>query len=291
MPRDVEIKIEDLNRRWIKGDIIPDIDRESFFRPRRNRVKKKKRLKTRYVEKQNKTTSQPDSKIYFTQIIKDRPTRIEEEKLSKSTKNSNQEIKDSTDILDSYSPYIYAELLKENNTSDTTNETDYSDEYIEVYDATTEAVELVTLEVAVVDSSANNDSDEKVNKTQDAFLPYIPLSGIDFEFDITAIGEDIIEKENDTIVTDYDDLTPYPRQETASLSLKSEPWAFPVLVVGSSVLSLLVLYHATVIFSLTWPLSLSSHCLLVSMMMATISTMMLTLTPTTTLCTTIRQRV
>jgi len=100
-----------------RGNVIADIDRESFMKPRKTRVRKKQKLKTKFQDKRNQTSYKPESKIYFTQIIKERPSEVNDRNVSKRKKLNSQEIKDTTDMLDSYSPYIYAELLKENKTN------------------------------------------------------------------------------------------------------------------------------------------------------------------------------
>ena len=301
LPRDVEIQIEDLNRRWERGNVIADIDRESFMKPRKTRVRKKQKLKTKFLDKRNQTSHKPESKIYFTQIIKDRPVEVNDRKLSKRRNENSQEINDTTDMLDSYSPYIYAELLKENKTNfvlidDLTDNNINATESvivneIEVYDntdiietETTESdpeVNMVTLEVAVVDSI---DLLEQESNNSDDFLPFIPPSaGIDFEteYDLTVIGE-AAQNESQEI----GDQTPFSRQEHQyELSLKPESWAFTGLVVSGCLLCLLLLYECSVLFSVLAPLSLSSHCLVMSLSLSTISALLLTLSPNPVICT------
>ena len=298
IPRDVEIQIEDLNRRWERGNVIADIDRESFMKPRKTRVRKKQKLKTKFLDKRNQTSYMPESKIYFTQIIKERPSEVNDRNVSKRKKQNSQEIKDTTDMLDSYSPYIYAELLKENKTNfvlieDLTdnninatesvivNEIDLYDNTVplETTESDTEA-NMVTLEVAVVDSF--DLQDQESNSTDD-FLPFIPPSaGIDFEtdYDLTMIGED---SGNESGLVG--DQTPFSREELShSVSLRAESWAFTALIVSGVLLCLLILYEASVMFSLLAPLSLSSHCLMMSLMLSTISATLLTLSPSPILC-------
>jgi len=261
IPREVELKIENLNRKWVDGDVIPDIDREAFFKPRKTRIKKRQRLKTRFIDRENESKS--ESKIYFTQIIKDRPKIDKMKKKKKETKFKKTKTRTSepkgTNILDSYSPYIYAELLKENNTVDdldtretttissstlslvtVTEQIDVSEdttqplvkeeeEEEEILEEAVETVETVTLEVAVVDNR-----EEKNSKPSDSFLPFIPPSGINFEldtydlYDFTVIGEDA---ENDS---DYEEVSPFSRQESSHVSVRNESWAVPVLVIGAS---------------------------------------------------------
>ena len=309
IPRDVEVQIEDLNQRWEEGNTIADIDRDSFIRPRKTKVKKKQRLKTRFRDRRNETKS--DSKIYFTQIIKDRPMRIEEEKLSKSKKYANQEINDTTDILDSYSPYIYAELLKENQTNyvvieNLTNKNSNKsvsvieneiDVYVQTHEETTENIrdeDMVTLEVAAIDSVEERDTSEAENKT--GFLPFVPPSGIDFEIDytFTAIGDDEDEDDEDYDINaniTSDEMSLFPSHETTPsprVTLKTDSWAFPVMIVGGSVLCLLIMYEVTVLFSISPPLPFTSHCLMVGLIMCSTSTMLLATSPTSTLCATTR---
>ena len=298
IPRDVEIQIEDLNRRWERGNVIADIDRESFMKPRKTRVRKTQKLKTKFLDKRNHTSNKPESKIYFTQIIKDRPVEVNDRKVSKRKKQNSQEINDTTDMLDSYSPYIYAELLKENKTNfvlieDLTDNNINATESvivneIDVYEntdiiETTESdieANMVTLEVAVVDSF--DSTEQEPNRTDD-FLPFIPPSaGIDFEteYELTMIGED---SGNET--GELGDQTPFSREELAhTVSLRAESWAFTAIIVSSVLLCLLILYEASVLFSLLAPLSLSSHCLMMSLMVSTVSAMFLTLSPSPMVC-------
>ena len=298
IPRDVEIQIEDLNRRWERGNVIADIDRESFMKPRKTRVRKKQKLKTKFLDKRNQTSYMPESKIYFTKIIKDRPVEVNDRNVSKRKKQNTQEIKDTTDMLDSYSPYIYAELLKENKTNfvlidDLTdnninatesvfvNEIDLYEntDLMETTESDTEA-NMVTLEVAVVDSF---DIQDQESDSTDDFLPFIPPSaGIDFEteYDLTMIGEDSGNESGQ-----LGDQTPFSREEaTPTVSLRAESWAFTAIIVSGVLLCLLILYEASVLFSLLAPLSLSSHCLMMSLMVSTISATLLTLSPSPILC-------
>ena len=299
IPRDVEIQIEDLNRRWERGNVIADIDRESFMKPRKTRVRKTQKLKTKFLDKRNQTSYKPESKIYFTQIIKDRAVEVNDRKVqSKRKKQNSQEINDTTDMLDSYSPYIYAELLKENKTNfvlieDLTDNNINATESvivneIDLYENTdiTETTEsdieanMVTLEVAVVDSF---DLQEQESNGTDDFLPFIPPSaGIDFEteYELTMIGED---RGNES--GELGDQTPFSREEHGhSVSLRAESWAFTAIIVSSVLLCLLILYEVSVLFSLFTPLSLSSHCLVMSLMVSTIAAMLLTLSPSPLLC-------
>ena len=215
----------------------------------------------------------PESKIYFTQIIKDRPVEVNDRNVSKRKKENTQEIKDTTDMLDSYSPYIYAELLKENKTNfvlidDLTdnninatesvivNEIDLYEntDLMETTESDTEA-NMVTLEVAVVDSF---DIQDQESDSTDDFLPFIPPSaGIDFEteYDLTMIGEDSGNESGQQL----GDQTPFSREElTHKVSLRAESWAFTAIIVSGVLLCLLILYEASVLFSLLAPLSLSS---------------------------------
>ena len=298
IPRDVEIQIEDLNRRWERGNVIADIDRESFMKPRKTRVRKTQKLKTKFLDKRNQTSYKPESKIYFTQIIKDRPVEVNDRKVSQRKKQTSQEINDTTDMLDSYSPYIYAELLKENKTNfvlieDLTdnninatesvivNEIDLFEntDIIETTESDIEA-NMVTLEVAVVDLF---DSQEQESNRTDDFLPFIPPSaGIDFEaeYDLTLIGEDSGNESEE-----LGDQTPFSGQEhTFTVSLRPESWAFTAIIISGVILCLLILYEASVLFSLLSPLSLSSHCLMMSLTVSTISAMLLTLSPSPMIC-------
>ena len=309
IPRDVEIQIEDLDRRWERGNTIADIDRDSFLKkPRKTRVRKKQRLKTKIQDKRNQT-SRPESKIYFTQIIRDRPvSRPDGAPPGESRKQSGREINHTTDILDSYSPYIYAELLKENKTnfvvmedltekrnsteSVVVNEIDvYEEVEEEILDSDVAADEaMVKLEVAVVDSVDYHQDRRGTNHTS-SFLPFIPPSGINFEddFEFTVIGdtpelsEGSGDSDNDSFA--FGDFTPFSRPERgAGLRLRSAGWAVPAVGVAGAVVALLAAYELSVLVSLSAPLPLTSHCLLAALLLAAAAAALLTLAPSPLVC-------
>lgn len=286
VPRDVEIQIEDLNRRWQDENIINSKERESLGSSlKKTRLRKKAPSKRERFDgtHNNATHNVPESKIYFTQIIHRRPDNIVRETFSRRQKNSHQQHHHTTDILDNYSPFIYAELLKENETnfvvvedlsknnsseSIVMNEIEiYQDEKVE--DVTNEKAEseFVTLEVAIEDSSDEISLKETTNSS-DTFLPYIPLSGNGFEedFEMTVIGDGEEEGAASNTSFEFGDVTAFNGDEPSlTVALKEENWAFPILILSGCFASVVVLYQCSVMFSLVNPLTFSSHTLLLGM--------------------------
>ena len=279
VPRDVEIQIEDLNRRW--QDEINVEEREtlgSSFKKTRLRKKVPSKRQRFHEKRQNASHNNvPESKIYFTQIIHRRPDNIVRETFSRRQKNPHQQHHHTTDILDNYSPFIYAELLKENETFVLVEDLSKNNESesvvvneIEIYQeedydeaSPTERnadSDLVTLEVAI------EDTEESSNSTSDTFLPYIPLGGMDAEedFEMTVIGDS--EKEgagasNNSF--EFGDVIAFNGDEPGLfVTLKEEKWAFPVLILSGCLASVVVLYQCSVMFSLLSPLTFSSHTIL-----------------------------
>ena len=263
VPRDVEIQIEDLNRRWEDGNIIPNIDRDTFFDSKKKVRSKRKKQKLKKLDEDEE--KEPESKIHFTQIIRNRGKYG-------NGHHRNQKIHQ-TDILDNYSPFIYAELLKENQTNyvvveDLTEDNDDEEQVnktsavliseIDVFDETTEKVvdsELVTLEVAQEDSIKHSTE----SNTDDKFLPYIPPGVVDDyqeEFELDVIGDDE-NVNNDTY--EFGDVIFFTGDEPIRVTLKSDSWAFPILIISGCFASTILIYQSSVMFSLASPLTFTSH--------------------------------
>ena len=298
IPTDVEVQIEDLKRRWENGNRIPDIDRDTFMLPRKTRYRKKQKLITRF-ENPEDTENETESKIYFTKIIRKTPTvkdPVKEEK-----QNSSSAVEKVSDLLDKYSPFIYAELLKENDTSLAGEEDSKASQSvvvnkIDVYKNEGELElsenidyeeeedidnDMVTLEIAMVDTIAYRNSSEATAESG-AFLPFIPPSGdIEAEYEI-GLEADLSEtnaSENQTeLTTRVRDSDPF------RVELRSSSWAFPVLVVSCSLLCLALCYQCCVIFSIFPALSTTSHCLVVGIILSLLSSLLLTTRPTPLLC-------
>ena len=300
IPTDVEIHIEDINRReWQKGNWISDKEEETFPYPRKTRFRKKQKLKTRFQNQEDRDKT--ESKIYFTEIIRKRPrgeVPAKDNKKVSALNTSNEQ--EQADLLDKYSPFIYAELLKENETSfavleDLTGEDSthnesvaikkldvYSDEPLEMSENIVEVDDdMVTLEVAMVDTIVykNNTSDN----TSHGFLPFIPPSGIDFEAEYELGGPPGSEADNGTDLSE-DLITLMTDSDPFRVTLKKSRWSFPCLVVSGSLLSLLVCYECSVIFSLLPGLPASSHCLVLSLCLSLLTCLLLTTEPTPLLC-------
>ena len=297
IPTDVEVQIEDLKRRWENGNRIPDIDRDTFMLPRKTRFRKKQKLITRY-ENPADIEDETESKIYFTEIIRKTPSVKDAAKEEKQ--NSSSGVDKVNDLLDKYSPFIYAELLKENDTSvpdedDTKTSQSVVVNKIDVYNnegqlELSENIDyeeeedidndMVTLEIAMVDTIAYRNSSEDTTDSG-GFLPFIPPSELDFEAEyeigLEAGSENVSENETD-LTTRVADSDPFRVQ------LRDSDWAFPVLVLTSSLLSLVICYQCGVIFSLLPSLSTSSHCLVVGIILSLLSSLLLTTQPSPLLC-------
>ena len=303
IPTDVEVQIEDLNRRWEDGNKIPDIDRETFMLPRKiTKFRKKQKLTTRY-ENPEDSDDEAESKIYFTEIIRKTPAvkkAAKEEKPEEKLAGSSAGEKVS-DLLDKYSPFIYAELLKENDTSvagkeDTKASQSVVVNKIDVYnDGNLELSEnidyeeeedidadLVTLEIAMVDTIAyRNGSEDTTDRA--GFLPFIPpsvLEDIEPEYEVGLE----VETENGTSGAEPDLTTRVTQSDPFRVQLKDLAWAFPVMVTCGSLLSLLLCYQCSVIFSLLPSLSTTSHCLVLGLLLSLLSSLLLTTTPTPLIC-------
>ena len=311
LPPDIEIHMEDIKRRdWQDDNWIRDIEKAVHVNPRKTRFRKKQKLKTRYENQEDEDKT--ESKIYFTQIIRGRPSvdlvnkkkRAPTESLNDSQKRMNSsEQQNDNDLLDKYSPFIYAELLKENETSDsgleeleTLTKQDGESVVINKVDVfntepfeTSENIDyeeeeevdndMVTLEVAMVDtiSYKSNSSDTISN----VFLPFIPPSGINFEYEI----DDSSEEESDNQTDLSEEMTTYiTNMDPFRVSLKSSSWSFPVLVVSASLLCLVVCYEFSVIFSLLPTLSTTSHSLVLGLSLSIFTSLILTTEPTPVLC-------
>ena len=301
IPTDVEVQIEDLNRRWENGNKIPDIDRETFMLPRKTKFRKKQKLITRY-ENPEDSEDETESKIYFTEIIRKSPTVKDpgKEEKQEEKQNSSLAAEKVNDLLDKYSPFIYAELLKENHTSvggqdDTqasqsvvVNKIDvYSDGNLELSENIDYEEEedidsdLVTLEIAMVDTIKYRNSSEETTD-QSGFLPFIPPNVLDIEAEYEVGLE--FDTENVSSVSDPDLTTRVTDSDPFRVQLKESAWAFPAMVTCGSLLSLVICYQCSVIFSLLPSLSTTSHCLVLGSLLSLLSSLLLTTQPTPLIC-------
>ena len=300
IPTDVEVQIEDLNRRWENGNKIPDIDRDTFMLPRKTKFRKKQKLITRF-ENPEDFEDETESKIYFTEIIRKSPTVKDPDKEEKQEKkqNSSSAAEKVNDLLDKYSPFIYAELLKENQTSVDDQASQESQSVvvnkIDVYnDGNLELSEnidyeeeedidndMVTLEIAMVDTIAYRNSSEETTD-RSGFLPFIPPSGLDIEAEYEVGLE--FDTENVSSVSDPDLTTRVTDSDPFRVQLKESAWAFPVMVTCGSLLSLVICYQCSVIFSLLPSLSTTSHCLVLGSLLSLLSSLLLTTQPTPLIC-------